>query len=111
MARMDARETPDHEAVVIGAGFAGIGAAVKLDEAGVSDYLVVEGGDGVGGVWHWNTYPGRAVDIPAFSHQFSFEQSGDWSGVYASGAELKAYDHRCVDGYGLRSRINLNTRV
>ena len=47
---MDARETPDHEVVVIGGGFAGIGAAVKLDEAGVSDYLVVEGGDGVGGV-------------------------------------------------------------
>ena len=47
---MDGNQTPDHEVVVIGAGFAGIGAAVKLDEAGVSDYLVVEGGDGVGGV-------------------------------------------------------------
>ena len=108
---MDGRETPDHEVVVIGAGFAGIGAAVKLDEAGVSDYLVVEGGDGVGGVWHWNTYPGVAVDIPSFSYQFSFEQSSDWSRVYASGAELKAYAERCVERYGLRSRIRLNTRV
>ena len=111
MAVMDGRETPDHEVVVIGAGFAGIGAAVKLDEAGVSDYLVVEGGDGVGGVWHWNTYPGVAVDIPSFSYQFSFEQSSDWSRVYASGAELKAYAERCVERYGLRSRIRLNTRV
>ena len=89
IAGMDGRETPDHEVVVIGAGFAGIGAAVKLDEAGVSDYLVVEGGDGVGGVWHWNTYPGVAVDIPSFSYQFSYEKRTDWSRVYAPGKELK----------------------
>ncbi len=108
---MESRCVADHEVVVIGAGFAGIGAAVKLDQAGVSDYLVVEGGDGVGGVWHWNTYPGVAVDIPSFSYQFSFEQSSDWSRVYASGAELKAYAERCVQRYGLRSRIRLNTRV
>ena len=97
---MNDREMPDHEVVVIGAGFAGIGAAVKLDEAGASDYLVVEGGDGVGGVWHWNTYPGVAVDIPSFSYQFSFEQSSDWSRVYASGAELKAYANAVSSGTG-----------
>jgi cation diffusion facilitator CzcD-associated flavoprotein CzcO len=65
---------PDHEAVVVGAGFSGIGAAIKLREAGVTDYLVVEEGDGVGGAWHWNTYPGIGVDIPSFSYQFSFEK-------------------------------------
>ena len=103
--------TPDHQAVVIGAGFSGIGAAIKLDDAGVSNYLVVDEGDGVGGAWHWNTYPGVAVDIPSFSYQFSFEKRADWSRVYAPGAELKGYAEHCVDKYGLRERIRLKTRV
>jgi cation diffusion facilitator CzcD-associated flavoprotein CzcO len=103
--------TPGYEVVVIGAGFSGIGAAIKLDDAGVSDYLVVDEGDGVGGAWHWNTYPGVAVDIPSFSYQFSFEKRADWSRVYAPGVELKAYAEHCVDKFGLRERIRLNTRV
>src|SRR4051794_36742582 len=63
---------PDHEVIVIGAGFSGIGAAIKLDQAGFPDYLVIEKDDGVGGAWHANTYPGVAVDIPSFSYSFSF---------------------------------------
>src|SRR5262249_53923150 len=101
----------DREVVVIGAGFSGIGAAMKLDEAGFSDLVVLEEGDGVGGAWHWNTYPGIAVDIPSFSYQFSFEKRSDWSRVYAPGRELKAYAEDCVDKYGLRDRIRLHTRV
>ncbi len=99
------------EAVVVGAGFSGIGAAIKLDEAGFHNYVVLEEGDGVGGAWHWNTYPGIAVDIPSFSYQFSFEKRSDWSRVYAPGVELKAYAEHCVEKYGLRRRIRLGTRV
>ena len=101
----------DHEVVVIGAGFSGIGAAIKLDQAGFHEYVVLEEGDGIGGAWHWNTYPGIAVDIPSFSYQFSFEKRSDWSRVYAPGEELKAYAEHCVDKYGVRDRIRLNTRV
>lgn len=101
----------DHEVVVIGAGFSGIGAAIKLDQAGFNDFVVLEAGDGVGGAWHWNTYPGIAVDIPSFSYQFSFEKLSDWSRVYAPGNELKAYAEHCVDKYGVRDRIRLNTKV
>ena len=101
----------DHEVAVIGAGFSGIGAAIKLDEAGFQDYVVLEEGDGVGGAWHWNTYPGIAVDIPSFSYQFSFEKRSDWSRVYAPGEELKAYAEHCVEKFGLRDRIRLNTKV
>ncbi len=72
---------------------------------------LLEAGDGVGGAWHWNTYPGIGVDIPSFSYQFSFEQRADWSRVYAPGNELKAYAEHCVDTYGLRSRIRLNAEV
>ena len=102
---------PDHEVAVIGAGFSGIGTAIKLDQAGIRDWVMLEEGDGVGGAWHWNTYPGIGVDIPSFSYQFSFEQRSDWSRVYAPGQELKAYAEHCVDAYGLRSRIRLNTKV
>jgi cation diffusion facilitator CzcD-associated flavoprotein CzcO len=102
---------PAFEAVVIGAGFSGIGAAIKLDEAGFHNYVVLEEGDGVGGAWHWNTYPGIAVDIPSSSYQFSFEKRSDWSRVYAPGEELKAYAEDCVDKYGLRERIRLGTKV
>jgi cation diffusion facilitator CzcD-associated flavoprotein CzcO len=104
-------QEPDHDVVVVGAGFSGIGAAIKLDEAGFSDLLMLEDGDGVGGAWHWNTYPGIAVDIPSFSYQFSFEKRSDWSRVYAPGDELKAYAEHCVEKYGLRDRIRLNTLV
>ena len=54
----------DHEVVVVGAGFSGIGAAIKLERAGFSDFVVLEEGDGVGGAWHWNTYPGVARRHP-----------------------------------------------
>jgi cation diffusion facilitator CzcD-associated flavoprotein CzcO len=101
----------DHEVVVVGAGFSGIGAAIALDRAGFSDFVVLEEADGVGGAWHWNTYPGIAVDIPSFSYQFSFEKRSDWSRVYAPGHELKGYAEHCVDKYRVRDRIRLNTKV
>ena len=82
--------TPDYQTVIIGAGFSGIGAAIKLDKAGLHDYLVIEAGAEAGGTWYWNTYPGIAVDIPSFSYQFSFEQSPRWSRTYAPGHELTA---------------------
>ena len=102
---------PDHDTVIVGAGFSGIGTAILLDKAGMGDYLLIEAGDGCGGTWYWNTYPGIAVDIPSFSYQFSFEQSADWSRTYAPGRELKAYAEHCVDKYGLRPKIRFNTKV
>ena len=102
---------PDHEVAIVGGGFSGIGAAIALRRAGFDDLCVIEDGDGVGGAWHWNTYPGVAVDIPSFSYQFSYRQRSDWSRVYAPGAELKAYAEHLVDTYGLRSKLRLNTRV
>lgn len=101
----------DHQVVVIGAGFSGIGAARALDRAGISDYVVLEDGDGVGGAWYWNTYPGVAVDIPSASYQFSFRQRTDWSRVYAPGSELKNYAEDLVDTYRIRDRLRFNAKV
>jgi len=102
---------PDYETLIVGAGFSGIGAAIMLDRAGLGDYRIVETGEGPGGTWYWNTYPGIAVDIPSFSYQFSFEQSPNWSRTYAPGHELRAYAEHCVDKYGLRSRMRFKTTV
>jgi cation diffusion facilitator CzcD-associated flavoprotein CzcO len=88
---VNADHQPDHEVIVVGAGFSGIGAAIGLRRAGFDDLLLLEDGDGVGGAWHWNTYPGVGVDIPSFSYQFSFATRSSWSRVYAPGRELKAY--------------------
>lgn len=102
---------PDHEVAVGGGGFSGIGAAIALTKAGIEEFVVIEEGDGVGGAWHWNTYPGVGVDIPSFSYQFSYEQRADWSRTYAPGTELKGYAESLVDDYGLRPRLRLNTRI
>jgi cation diffusion facilitator CzcD-associated flavoprotein CzcO len=102
---------PPVEVAIVGGGFSGIGAAIALSRAGIDDFVILEAGDGVGGAWHWNTYPGVAVDIPSFSYQFSFRQRSGWSRVYARGAELKEYAERCVDDFRLRSRVRLNTLV
>jgi cation diffusion facilitator CzcD-associated flavoprotein CzcO len=107
--RRDDAADLDHEIVIVGAGFAGIGTAIKLKAARSEDFVIIEAGDGVGGTWHWNTYPGIAVDIPSFSYQFSFEKRADWSRVYAPGNELKAYAEHCVDKYRLREKIRFNT--
>src|SRR4029077_12564772 len=103
--------TPDHEVVIVGAGFSGIGASIRLQRAGFADHILVEEGDDVGGTWYWNRYPGVAVDIPSFSYQFSFEQSTHWSRVYAPGNELHAYARHCARKYDVRRRVRFGTRV
>ncbi len=112
MTASDIRLSGTHfEVVVIGAGFAGIGFAIKLKQAGFTDFVILDEADGPGGTWHWNTYPGIAVDIPSFSYQFSFEQRPDWSRSYAKGAELKAYAEDCVDKYGLMPYLRFGETV
>jgi cyclohexanone monooxygenase len=106
-----ARTDADHHVVIVGGGFSGIGVAIGLDRAGLSDYLIVEEGDGFGGTWYWNRYPGVAVDIPSFSYQFSFAKRSEWTRVYAPGDELRGYADYCAERFGLRSRARFGTRI
>lgn len=103
--------TADHEVVIVGAGFSGIGTSIRLTQAGIHDHLLVEEGDDVGGTWYWNTYPGVAVDIPSFSYQFSFERRTDWSRVYAPGKELRAYADDIATKHGVRAKTRFGTRI
>lgn len=103
--------TPDHETVIIGAGFGGIGAAIAMQRQGIHDFVIVDKWDRVGGTWHANTYPGVAVDIPSFIYSFSYEQRSDWSRVFAPGNELCDYADDMVDKYSLREKLRLNTTI
>ncbi len=105
------RPEVEHEVVIVGAGFSGIGIGIKLKEAGVSDFVIVDAADGVGGVWHHNVYPGVAVDIPSTTYSYSFEPNPSWTRAFAPGPELKAYAEHCVEKYGLADHLDLNRRV
>ncbi|AYF74278.1 NAD(P)/FAD-dependent oxidoreductase [Nocardia yunnanensis] len=103
--------SPDHEVIVVGAGFGGIGAGIALQRKGIHDFVLVDKWDRVGGTWHANTYPGVAVDIPSFIYSFSYEQRADWSRIFAPGTELREYAESMVDKYGLRDKLRLSTTI
>ncbi len=105
--------TPDREprVVVIGAGVAGITTAYVLREQGFRDITVLEKGSDVGGVWHWNRYPGLACDVPSQIYQFGFAPKPDWSRIWATGSEIQQYHRDVVDQLGLAPLIRLNTEV
>lgn len=98
------------EVLVIGAGFAGICAAIQLQERGI-DFVVVEREHEVGGTWWVNTYPGCAVDVPSMLYSYSFEQNPDWTRVFCRRDELHAYAKGVVERYGLQPSIRLGTDI
>lgn len=97
--------------VIIGAGMAGMLAAIRLKQRGEDDFVVYEKGDGVGGTWRENTYPGLACDTPAHSYTYSFATNPEWSAFYAPGPEIRAYFEMIAERYELASRIQFNTEV
>jgi cation diffusion facilitator CzcD-associated flavoprotein CzcO len=102
---------PDYEVVIIGTGFAGMGMAIQLDKAGITDFTVIEKESDVGGTWRVNDYPGCACDVPSHMYSFSFEGNPDWSREFATQPEILAYLRRCADKYKLRPRIQFDTQV
>ncbi|WP_026470124.1 flavin-containing monooxygenase [Alkanindiges illinoisensis] len=89
------------EVVIIGAGFAGIGAAIKLKEAGITDFVVLEKATEIGGVWRANTYPGCACDVPSALYSYSFAPNPKWSRVFAPQLEIKHYLQRTAEQFGV----------
>ncbi|HEX6141319.1 MAG TPA: NAD(P)/FAD-dependent oxidoreductase, partial [Geminicoccaceae bacterium] len=105
---------PDLDAVIVGAGFAGLYMLHRLRSMGQS-VLVFEAGGGVGGTWYWNRYPGARCDIESmeYSYQFSDElqQEWQWSERYAAQPEILAYANHVADRFDLRRHIRFDTRV
>ncbi|MFC4373563.1 flavin-containing monooxygenase [Nocardia halotolerans] len=102
---------PQWDAVVVGAGFGGIGAGIELDRLGLHDFVILEREDDLGGTWHVNRYPGLAVDIASVTYSYSFEPNPSWSRLFAPGAELKKYAEHVAVKYDLRRRMRFGTVV
>ncbi|HEX6390756.1 MAG TPA: NAD(P)/FAD-dependent oxidoreductase [Solirubrobacteraceae bacterium] len=100
-----------HDIAIIGSGFAGIGAAIRLRQEGRTDFVVLEKADGIGGTWRDNSYPGCACDVQSHLYSFSFAQNPDWTRMYAGYAEIRAYMEGCVDRFGVRPHVRCNAEV
>lgn len=92
---------------VIGAGFAGLGAAIQLFRSGERSFLVFERAHEVGGTWRDNVYPGVACDIPSHLYSFSFAPKTDWNRKFAGGSEILEYLRACAAEEGVQQRIRL----
>ncbi|MEN3586444.1 NAD(P)/FAD-dependent oxidoreductase [Streptomyces sp. ZYX-F-203] len=96
---------------VIGSGFGGLGAAVRLRREGVTDFVLLERADGVGGTWRDNSYPGCACDVPSHLYSFSFAPHPDWPRTFSERRDIRDYLEHVTDTFGLRPHIRLGTEA
>ena len=97
--------------VVIGAGFGGIGTAVRLKQSGIDDFVVLERAAEPGGTWQVNTYPGAQCDIPSILYSFSFAPNPNWTRLYPLQPEIYDYLRDCVHRFGLAGHFHCNQDV
>ncbi|HEX4339219.1 MAG TPA: NAD(P)/FAD-dependent oxidoreductase [Polyangiaceae bacterium] len=99
------------DVIVIGSGFGGLGTAIKLQEAGIRSFVVLERGTDVGGTWRDNDYPGCACDVQSHLYSFSFEPNPGWSRLFAPQREIFSYLRRCADKYDVRKYVRFGESV
>ena len=97
--------------VIVGAGFTGLGCAIKLLKAGQDDFAVIERRADVGGVWYDNNYPGIACDVPSHFYSFSFRLNPNWSTIQSPGGEILEYLRDCAREEGILPYIRFNTEM
>jgi cation diffusion facilitator CzcD-associated flavoprotein CzcO len=100
-----------YDTLIVGAGFTGVGAAIKLTDAGVDDFVILERSDRVGGTWRDNTYPGAACDIPSLLYSFSFVHNPSWSRAYSPADEICKHIEDMVSDFGLEPKIQFGVEV
>ena len=86
---------------IVGAGFGGLGMAIRLKQAGRDDFVVLERAADVGGTWQANTYPGCQCDIPSNLYSFSFARKSDWTTAYPMREQILDYLHDCARRFGV----------
>jgi cation diffusion facilitator CzcD-associated flavoprotein CzcO len=96
---------------ILGAGFGGLGTAIRLKQRGDDDFLVFERAADVGGTWWANTYPGCQCDIPSHLYSFSFAPNPNWTRTYPKQPELRDYLRATAEKFGVHDRTRFNTEV
>jgi cation diffusion facilitator CzcD-associated flavoprotein CzcO len=96
---------------IVGSGFAGIGAAVRLRQAGFEDFVVLERAEDVGGTWRDNSYPGCACDVPSHLYSFSFAPNPEWSRSFSTQPEIWSYLRRVADEHGVTGKTRFGAEV
>lgn len=97
--------------VIIGAGFGGIGMAIRLKQSGITDFIMLERDQKIGGTWRDNTYPGAACDVSSHLYSFSFEPNPDWSRMFSPHHEIQDYMYHCYNKYNLAPFTHLGENV
>ena len=100
-----------HRVVVIGAGFAGVGIGVKLQQEGIDDFVICERNDSVGGTWFEHTYPGCGCDIPTHLYSYSFARNPRWSRLFPKQEEILAYVRGIAEEHGVTSHIRFGCEM
>src|SRR5947207_15907925 len=98
------------DVLIVGAGFSGICMGIKLLEAGMKNFLIIEKSNDLGGTWYENRYPGCACDVPAHLYSFSFEPNPVCTRLFAGQQEIWQYLKSCVQRYGLAPYSRFKTR-
>lgn len=99
------------DVLIAGAGFSGLGAAIRLGQSGINDYVVVEKAADVGGTWEANSYPGCACDVPSVLYSYSFARNPDWSATFSPQPEIYAYLQRTAREFGVMPKVHLRTEL
>ena len=96
---------------MIGAGFAGLGMAIRLRQEGIEDFVAFERASSVGGTWRDNTYPGCACDVPSHLYSLSFAPNPGWSRSFSAQPEIWSYLQRTAEESGVLPHFRFDCEV
>ena len=99
-----------HRVAIVGSGFSGLGMAVRLKQAGIDDFVILERAADLGGTWRDNTYPGCQCDVESNLYSFSFAPNPAWSRTYSRQPEIWEYLRLCAEKFGLAPTSAIATR-
>ncbi|BDB41654.1 MULTISPECIES: flavin-containing monooxygenase [Mycobacterium] len=100
-----------YQTLIIGAGFTGLGAAIRLAEAGIDDVVILERSDRVGGTWRDTRYPGASCDVPSLLYSYSFVTNPKWSRTYSPAPEIYRHIEEMATRFGTRDKIRFGHQV
>jgi cation diffusion facilitator CzcD-associated flavoprotein CzcO len=101
----------DVRVAIIGAGFSGLGMAIRLKQEGLHDFVILERAGDVGGTWRDNSYPGCACDVPSHLYSFSFAPNPNWSHIFARQEEILEYLRDCAERFGVLPHVRFDHEV